>query len=174
MQRIIIFFAFIAVGDLMLSSCTNNASTTNPEPDNTAVCKKAHELFSQNKFDEVVALASDNIQVVSYATGQTFNGKTEFRNFMAGFKTAFPDMVIKHTNVFSKGSEVALEFDAEGTHTGSLAGPGGTLPPTGKKVKLKVCETMRVENGKITTIHNYQDSGSLMQQLGAMPAPPAK
>ncbi|MFN0035319.1 MAG: ester cyclase, partial [Saprospiraceae bacterium] len=126
-------------------------------------------------FEEVANLAADNIQVVNYATGQTFNGKDEFRNFMSGFKTAFPDLVIKHTNVFEGGDGyVALEFEGEGTHTGPLAGPGGTIPPTGKKVKFIVCETHRVMNGKIASIHNYQDSGSLMRQLGLMPAPPAE
>lgn len=135
-----------------------------------ATSKKAHELFSANKFDEVVDLAAENIQVINYGTGQTFNGKAEFRTFMSGFKTAFPDLVIRHTNVFEGGDGyVALEFEADGTHTGPLAGPQGEIPPTGKTVKFTVCEVHRFENGKIAFIHNYQDSGALMRQLGLVP-----
>lgn len=170
------FFSLIA-GLLFLGSCAQPAEKP-AAPDNTAVCKQAHKLFSENKFDEVVNLAADNIQVVNYATGQTFNGKAEFKAFMSGFKTAFPDLVIKHTNVFQgDNGYVALEFEGDGTHTGPLAGPGGTIPATGKTVKFLVCEVHRVVDGKIASIHNYQDSGSLMRQLGLMPAPgeaPAK
>lgn len=160
---------------LTIASCTQPpAQQTQPTADNAAISKKAHMLFSENKFDDVVALTADNIQVVSYAAGQTFSGKEEFRNFMTGFKTAFPDLVIKHTNVFEDGKgNVALEFEATGTHTGPLVGPGGTIPPTGKTVNLSVSETHRVENGKIVAIHNYQDSGSLMMQLGVLPPPAA-
>ncbi|MFN0213227.1 MAG: ester cyclase [Saprospiraceae bacterium] len=165
----VLFSLFAAT--FLMASCAQ----PNPKPmatDNAAVSKKAHELFSANKFDEVVNLASDNIQVINYATGQTFNGKEEFRSFMAGFKSAFPDLVIKHTNVFEGANGyVALEFEGTGTHTGPLAGPGGTIPPTGKQVKFIVCEVHQIVNGKIASIHNYQDSGSLMRQLGLMPAP---
>lgn len=135
---------------------------------NSEISKKAHQLFSANQFDEVVDMATDNIQVVNYATGQTFNGKSEFRNFMMGFKNAFPDLVIRHTNVFENGEQVALEFEGDGTHTGPLATPAGEVPPTGKSVRFVVCETHRIENGKIASIHNYQDSASLMRQLGLL------
>ena len=167
-------FLFLTASLLILASCAEQPPKP-AAPDNAAVCKKAHELFSANKFDDVMNLAADNIQVVSYSTGQTFNGKAEFRNFMSGFKTAFPDLVIKHTNVFEDGNgNVALEFEGDGTHTGPLVGPAGTIPPTGKKVKFLVSEVMRVENGRIASIHNYQDSGSLMSQLGLMPPPPTE
>ncbi|MBK9107590.1 MAG: ester cyclase [Saprospiraceae bacterium] len=150
-------------------ACTQQTPQTSAIIDNSAISKKAHLLFSENKFDSVAILVGDNIQVINYASGQTFNGKAEFRNFMTGFKTAFPDMIIKHTNVFedNKGN-VALEFEAIGTHTGPFIIPGDTLPATGKIVTLYVSETHRIENGKIVSIHNYQDSGSLLAQLGML------
>ncbi len=172
-MRNIHFFLLVTLG-LLFASCAQEAAQK-PAANNAAISKNAHQLFSENKFDEVVNLVADNIQVVNYATGQTFNGKTEFRNFMSGFKTAFPDMVIKHTVVFEDAEgNVALEFEGDGTHTGPLVGPGGVIPPTGKKVKFIVCETHRIVDGKIVSIHNYQDSGSLMRQLGLMPAPPSE
>ena len=161
-------FLIATTSFLLMMSCTQQQT---PVPDNAAISKKIHDLFSANKFDDVLNLAADNIQVINYATGQTFNGKSEFRNFMSGFKTAFPDLVIKHTNVFQgDNGYVALEFEATGTQTGPLAGPGGEIPPSGKSVKLMVCEIHHVVDGKIASIHNYQDSGSLMRQLGLMPA----
>lgn len=150
-------------------TCMQQVPQTKPATDNTTISKKAHLLFNENKFDSVSYLVADNIQVISYVSGQTFNGKEEFRNFMTGFKTAFPNLIIKHTHVFedNKGN-VALEFEATGTHTGPLVVPGDTIAATGKTVKLNVSETHRIENGKIVSIHNYQDSGSLMAQLGIL------
>jgi hypothetical protein len=60
----------------------------------------------------------------------TFRGRDEFSHFMMGFKQAFPDMVIRHKNVVTKGSKVAVEFTASGTHTGSLQTPNGLVPAT--------------------------------------------
>jgi steroid delta-isomerase-like uncharacterized protein len=174
MKQIQFFSLSLLAAGLFFASCSNESPKT-PATDNAAVSKKAHQLFSENKFEEVVSLAADNIQVVNYATGQTFNGKDEFRGFMSSFKSAFPDLIIKHTLVFEDANgNVALEFEGEGTHTGPLASPGGAIPPTGKKVKFLVCETHRIVNGKIASIHNYQDSGSLMRQLGLMPPTPAE
>ncbi|MFN0173851.1 MAG: ester cyclase [Saprospiraceae bacterium] len=163
--------ATVFLGSLCLFLSFTACNPESPKPsatENSTISKNIHKLFSENKFDEVMALAADNIQVVNYATGQTFNGKESFRDFIMGFKTAFPNLVIKHTNVFESGDQVTLEFEAEGTHTGPLVGPAGTIPPTGKMVKLTVCEIHRIENGKVASIRNYQDSGSLMRQLGLM------
>ena len=132
------------------------------------ISETMHDLFSNNQFDAVAQLTTDDIQVINYATGQVFNGQTEFRDFMSGFKSAFPDLVIHHKNVFQNGNHVALEFEADGTHTGPLVTPAGTIPATGKAVKFVVCETHSIRDGKVASIHNYQDSASLMRQLGLM------
>ncbi len=130
------------------------------------ISKAIHNLFSTNQYDAVVSHSTPDIQVVNYATGQVFNGQNEFRQFMAGFKNAFPDLVIHHKNVFENGNQVAIEMEGIGTHTGALETPAGAIPPTGKQVNFIVCEIHKYEGDKISSIHNYQDSGSLMRQLG--------
>ncbi|MBK8955191.1 MAG: ester cyclase [Saprospiraceae bacterium] len=167
MNKIICYLLFAIL--VSAFSCTHKEPTTSATDDHISISKKAHSFFSENKFDSVLNLASETIQVINYVSGQTFNGKQEFLSFMMGFKTAFPDLNINHTHVFEDGKgNVALEFEATGTHTGPLVVPGDTIAPTGKSVKLFVGEMHRIENGKIVSIHNYQDSGSLMAQLGLM------
>jgi hypothetical protein len=36
-------------------------------------------------------------------------------------------------------------------------------------VDFVVCEVMRVENGLIASLHNYQDAASIIRQLGLVP-----
>jgi steroid delta-isomerase-like uncharacterized protein len=113
-------------------------------------------------------MAADDVVVEAYAFGATFRGKAEFSQFMQGFKMAFPDLRLHHDNVVSNDHFVAVEFTATGTHTGDLHTPAGVVPATGKSVSLKVAEILKLENGKLKSIHNYQDSASLMRQLGLL------
>lgn len=129
--------------------------------------RKLHDTFSNDQFDETMELVSDNIQVVAHAFGMTLNNKDGFAGFMRSFKTAFPDLKINHANIVSNGARVAVEFTAQGTHKGILQTPAGVIPPTGKPVIFTVAEFMVWENGKLTSLHNYQDAGSMMRQIGA-------
>lgn len=57
-----------------------------------------------------------------------------------------------------------------GTHRGTFFGIG----PTGRKIQFETVDAMRVRDGKITEHWGVANLFSLMQQLGALPATPAK
>lgn len=136
---------------------------------NIALSAELHKNFSENNLAPNLALADENIEIVAYAFGLQLQGKDQFMGFMQGFKTAFPDIAIHPTNVFASGDQVIIEFEATGTHTGPLVTPAGEIPPSGKAIKLNVSEVHVWQNGKLTRIVNYQDSGSLLRQIGALP-----
>lgn len=135
---------------------------------NLALSQKLHKNFSEKNLEANVALADEQIEVIAYAFGLQLQGKEQFMGFMQGFTTAFPDITIQHTNVFASGNQVLIEFEATGTHTGPLVTPAGEIPPSGKAVKLNVVEVHVWQNGKLTKIVNYQDSASLLRQIGAI------
>jgi steroid delta-isomerase-like uncharacterized protein len=138
--------------------------TTN---DNVRRTAELHAAFSEGKLDRCLEVASDDIEVVFQAAGQMARGREGFLQFMQGFKTAFPDIAIRHVHAFAAGDQVAVEFVWSGTHTGPLATPAGNIPPTGKKVSDgAVCEIVTWGNGRVTRIVNYQDFGSVLRQLG--------
>lgn len=136
------------------------------QPNYERLTMDMHNLFSNGHFDDVLAYAADDVTVDAVALGTVFEGKEGFRSFMGGFKQGFPDMRLKHTNVFCSGTEVAAEFIAEGTHTGVLPTPKGDVPPTGKTISVKVSEHWVWSDRKIKSIHNYADMASLLQQIG--------
>jgi steroid delta-isomerase-like uncharacterized protein len=138
------------------------------ENKNINLTQAVHDYFSRNQFDKCVELAAETVQITAYAFGMTFNGREEFRSFMQGFKQAFPDMTITHDNILADGDKVAVEFTARGTHTGPLQTPAGAIPASGNKVSLNVIEVYEWHNGRFTKMANYQDSGSLMRQIGAL------
>jgi steroid delta-isomerase-like uncharacterized protein len=134
--------------------------------DNMALSKKIYELFSNNQFDNVLALATEDIEIVLTPFGQNFHGHEGFSNFMQGFKGAFPDLQINITHQVATENEVVSEFTARGTQTGPMMTPAGEIPPTGRTVDFTVCEVWSVKNGRVASLRNYQDSASIMRQLG--------
>ena len=142
--------------------------------ENAALAQKLYQSFSENRFDEAVALAADDMETVLVPFGQTFHGPEGFRNFMMGFKSAFPDITINRViNQIATDEAVVSEFTARGTHTGPLMTPAGEVPPTGRTVDFTVCEVWQIRDGKVASLHNYQDAASLMRQLGLLPQPAA-
>ncbi|MEO6190774.1 MAG: ester cyclase [Saprospiraceae bacterium] len=135
---------------------------------NEQLTRDLHDSFSNNQFDKTMELVSDNVHVNAFAFGMSFNSKQGFGDFMQTFKSAFPDITIKHTNIVSNGNMVAVEFTARGTHNGPLQTPAGAIPPTGKTVDFNVAEFYIWENGKVVSMNNYQDAGSIMRQIGVM------
>ena len=136
--------------------------------DNAVLARRIYQLFNDEKIDDVLALTTEDIEANLIPFGQTFQGREGFMNFMMGFKGAFPDLKITVTNQVATDDQVVSEFTARGTHTGPLLTPAGELPPTGRKVDFIVCEVWRIKNGKLASLHNYQDAASLMRQLGVL------
>lgn len=133
---------------------------------NKDLAKAIYVAFSHNDFDGVLARTNEDVEVVSTATGQTFRGDQEFIQFMKGFKTAFPDLTLEVTNQAATDDQVVSEFVAKGNHTGPLMSPAGEIPPTGRYAEWPVCEVWQVRDGKLAKITNYQDSATMLRQLG--------
>ena len=134
--------------------------------DNAALARRIYQLFSDDKLDDALELVAEDVEAVLVPFGQTFHGRDGFTGFMQGFKGAFPDIRISVTNQVATDEQVVSEFTARGTHTGPLQTPAGAIPATGRTVDFIVCEVMPVKNGRIASLHNYQDAASIMRQLG--------
>ena len=90
-----------------------------------------------------------------------------------GWKTAFPDAQGTITKELASGDTAVLEITWDGTQTGPLDGPGGTIPATGKKVRLEAVQVVTVAGGKVTETRHYFDLLGMLQQLGVVPSPGA-
>lgn len=75
----------------------------------------------------------------------------------------------KITNAFASGDTATVEVTWDGTQTGPLVGPAGTIPPSGKRQKTRATQVLTLNDGKVKEAHHYFDMLSLLQQIGAMP-----
>jgi predicted ester cyclase len=90
-----------------------------------------------------------------------------FKQFVAAFVSALPD--IRHTvdDTLVEGDRGALRLRVQGTQRGELMG----IPPTGKQVTINAINVMHFREGKIAEHWIEADILGLLQQLGAVPGP---
>ncbi|MFW6074015.1 MAG: ester cyclase [Chloroflexota bacterium] len=74
-----------------------------------------------------------------------------------------------HTGVdqLSDGDRVVQRFELNGTHTGEITG----IPPSGNRFEVRGIKILRFSDGVIAEIWAMFDTLSMMQQIGAVPAP---
>lgn len=94
-------------------------------------------------------------------------GRDGFETFMGVYFGAFPVQRTEVDQVVGDGDRVAVLHTHHLTHGGEFAG----LPPTGKQVMIEGLELFRVADGRIVEMWHHDDLLSLLQQLGAIPAP---
>jgi steroid delta-isomerase-like uncharacterized protein len=85
-----------------------------------------------------------------------------FKQMISGLLSAFPDLRFTVEDQIVAGDKVATRWIAEGTNSG----PFGTVPATGRRVRINGLILDRVAGGKVVERWEQWDQGGLMQQLG--------
>ena len=99
-----------------------------------------------------------------------FQGVEPFRQQVAAFRAAFPDLRVTIQDVLlTDGDRFASRTTVTGTHTGDLMG----LPATGKHISVEAVDIGRVENGQAKERWGGLNMYSMLTQLGVIPAPSA-
>lgn len=98
------------------------------------------------------------------------SGREAIADYFHHFWQAMPDVRYEQSARHEAGDVAIVEGFVVGTNTGTLGLPtGGTLPPTGKQVRVRSCDVIRAEAGVITAHHAYFDQMELLGQLGLLP-----
>lgn len=111
------------------------------------------------------ALAADYVHHASPIDAPP--GRDAYRQVAGRFLDAFPDLHTTVNQVVAEGDKVVVQMTDRGTHHGEFMG----IPPTGKSVAVTGTAIYRVAEGKIAEEWVNYDSLSMLQQLGAIPAP---
>jgi steroid delta-isomerase-like uncharacterized protein len=91
----------------------------------------------------------------------------QLKHHIAQFEAAFPSYQLTADDMIAEGDKVVVRTTFRGTHNGDFMG----IPPTGKQVTIPVMLIYLIADGKIAQHWMQADSLSLLQQLGAIPAP---
>jgi steroid delta-isomerase-like uncharacterized protein len=138
--------------------------------DNVSIARRLYDGWNERAFDEVVQYAADDAELTTVGTGDVLRGKDGARKYNENWANGFPDGRITIDRVHADGDTVIVEFTGRGTHTGTLVTSMGDIPATGRSMTLKLCDVIEFRDGLIVRQRSYFDTGSMMAQLGLLPA----
>jgi predicted ester cyclase len=96
-----------------------------------------------------------------------FQGVEPFKQQVAAFRAAFPDLHVSIEDLLIDGDRFASRTTVAGTHTSDLMG----MPATGKRISVEAVDIGRIANGQAQERWGGLNMYSMLTQLGVIPAP---
>jgi steroid delta-isomerase-like uncharacterized protein len=127
------------------------------------------DAFNDGDWDRTSALLTTDSLYHEVGTQRRLHGSDEIIPSLKGWKDAMPDVKGTVTNALATNGTAVLEVTWDGTHTGPLAGPAGTIPASGKRQSTASAWIFEFEGDKIKESRNYFDMLAMLQQIGAVP-----
>ena len=139
------------------------------EQDLIRVARESVDPFSAGDWQRFKATIAPDAVYQELATQRRVQGADQIVQTVQGWRQALPDSRGTVTRALASGDTVVLEITWEGTQTGPLETPGGSIPPSGKRVTVQAVQVLTVQGDKIKENRHYFDMLGLLQQLGAVP-----
>jgi steroid delta-isomerase-like uncharacterized protein len=133
--------------------------------ENEANLRRAIDAWNQGNLDAYLQLYHPDVVLHGYAGVEP--GLDSVRQFYTGFFMAFPGSRLTIEDVVTEDDKVVCRFSLTATHQGNFMG----IPPTGKEVGFAGITILQFKAGKCMERWSQADFLSLLQQLGAIPAP---
>jgi len=166
------FIVVLVIG--MVSGGMAVAQSTSKTNANIELARKVgEEVWSKGNMAVADQIFSNEI-VRHSADMPDIKGKETYKQFILATRAAFPDWKETVQKAIASGDLVATKETMTGTMTGSMQGPKGTLPPTGKRFEIPLALFLRIAEGKIVEIWCYYDSVGFLEAMGVLPPPPPK
>jgi steroid delta-isomerase-like uncharacterized protein len=87
------------------------------------------------------------------------------KQLTAMFRQAFPDSYFIVEDMMAEGDKVATRKTFHGSHQGEFMG----IPPTGRRVSMRLIDIVRIAGGRVVEHWSMGDNLGMMQQLGVIP-----
>jgi steroid delta-isomerase-like uncharacterized protein len=137
------------------------------QPNKDLVRRWFEEVWNQGREDTIDELFWAN--AIGYGLGEgevEIHGPAEFKPFVRNLRGGFPDVHISVEDMVADGDRVAARVLLTGTH----AGTGLGVPPTGRKVTVAGMVFVRISGGQIVEGWNSWDQLGLLRQIEALPS----
>ena len=130
------------------------------------VMDRVTDAVMAGNLDELRACYADDATLLAPDAGE-IKGIDPIVEYLGSFPQAFPDASWEPIAQHETGDTAIDEGYFSGTNTGPLQlSPGESIPPTGKRVRLRECDVATVSNGRITSHRFYYDQTEFGEQLG--------
>jgi steroid delta-isomerase-like uncharacterized protein len=136
----------------------------NPEANKTLERRVFEEIWNEGLLDVADEVFAPD--AVLHLGTDDIPGAEGFKQYVAGYRVAFPDIHWTVEDQVAEGDIVVTRLTGTGTHLGELMG----IPATGQQITATAIATVRIAQGKIQDSWSSWDALGLMQQLGVMPS----
>lgn len=123
------------------------------------------EAFNGHDLDAFAEDMADDVSVRAPG-GVELRGRASVKAFYGSWVEAFPDARVRIDAAHFTDDVVVEEGTFCGTHQGTLRGPQGDLPPTGRTLRAGYVQVVRYRGDQIASFHLLYDRAELMEQLG--------
>jgi ketosteroid isomerase-like protein len=143
---------------------SDRSTTFDPE----SFVREAYATAERMDLEGWKSLFNDDGIFVDESVGITYRGPGEWDYPVRNYGTAFADMHRELYDLWTVGDTVLVRLALQGTHTGPLETPFGTLPPTGKSMDAPCVDVFELENGKIKKFDCFPEGSVILTQLGVI------
>jgi predicted ester cyclase len=151
------------------------ACATTPSPRSPTVATDANKRIVRSIYEDYINPGQlDQLATLvapDYVAPQTGDhGQAAFVANIRELRAGFPDIHFTIDDLVAEGDRVAIRWSWRATHTG----PFRHLPPSGRAITNTGMAVYQLAAGKVT--HSWVETDRLgaLQQMGALPAPPAR
>jgi steroid delta-isomerase-like uncharacterized protein len=134
--------------------------------DNEAIIRKAYQTAEDQDVAGWIAAFTQDGTFTDESIPHTYRGPDELGKTVEVYAKAFPDMHRELHSFYVVGDIVVVQLHLQGTHTGPLESPAGTVPPTGKRMDAPCCDVFELVDGKIKRFDCYPEASVIARQLG--------
>src|ERR1022692_1151760 len=150
-------------------------SVMSKETENKAIVGRWFKEFWGNPWSPKIVdeLAAPDM-LLQYSLHEPRRGRKEVKEFMTGFREAFPDLGFAGAaDLIAEGDYVVGRWAGGGTHTGPAFSDFliGSLPAaSGRKMQFTGTTVLRIVNGKMAEEIGLDDGVTALKQLGLIRA----
>ena len=134
--------------------------------ENEKIIRAAYQVAEDQDVAGWVAAFTEDGTFTDESIPYTYRGAEELGKTVEVYAKAFPDMHRELHTFYVVDNIVIVQLSLQGTHTGPLELPGGTVPPTGKRMDAPCCDVFELVDGKIKRFDCYAEGSVIARQLG--------
>lgn len=155
------WWAYDALG--LIQQITALPEPTQEEKNKALERRVFEEIWNQGKLDVADEVSAPDV-VMHGLTATDMTGPAAFKQMVAMYRAAFPDLKWTIEDQIAEGDMVTTRLTGTGTHTNQFM----NIPATGANIIVTTITTVRIADGKIQESWNNYDALGQMQQLGVI------
>jgi steroid delta-isomerase-like uncharacterized protein len=132
----------------------------------TAARRFIEEVLNTGDWSNADEILTDDVVMHHPSAPEPIRGRDAVQGFLGQFRSGMPDLSLAVEEVAGDGVYVAARWRAHGTHTQEMFG----IPPTNRGIDIHGISFFRFEDGKIAEDWVEENTLSVLQQLGVVPA----